>query len=45
MVELQKKLPAILQGEASPSNAGEAIPLAQMCQQLYKKRHAAAARL
>ncbi len=42
-VELEKKLPAILQGEASPANADEAVTLAQMCQ--YKKRYVAAARL
>jgi len=41
---LEKKLPAVLQGEASPANPGEAITLAQMCQQ-HKKRYAAAARL
>jgi serine/threonine-protein kinase len=44
MVELEKKLPAVLQGEASPPYTGGAIALAQMCQQ-YKKRNAAAARL
>src|SRR5262249_40896207 len=38
------KLPAILRGETSPANPGEAVTLAQMCQQL-KKRHVAAARL
>jgi serine/threonine-protein kinase len=43
-VELEKTLPAVLQGEASPSNAGDAIALPQMCQQ-FKKRHVAAARL
>jgi serine/threonine protein kinase len=41
---LDGKLPAILQGEATPANASEAVALAQMCQQ-HKKRHAAAARL
>ncbi len=38
-----KKLPAILQGEASPANADEAVTVAQMCQ--YKKRFAAVSRL
>jgi Flp pilus assembly protein TadD len=44
MVELEKMLPAVLQGEASSPNASDAIALAQMCQQ-FKKRHIAAARL
>jgi hypothetical protein len=39
-----KKLPAILTGEESPANTGEAINLAQMCQQ-HKQFHAASARL
>jgi tetratricopeptide (TPR) repeat protein len=41
---LDGKLPAILQGQTSPANPGEAVTLAQMCQQ-HKKRHVAAARL
>jgi tetratricopeptide (TPR) repeat protein len=41
---LDGKLPAILRGEASPASPGEALTLAQMCQQ-HKKRHVAAARL
>jgi serine/threonine-protein kinase len=45
LVELDCKLPAILHGEASPANAGDAITLAQMCQQPFKKRYAASARL
>ncbi len=45
MLALDKKLPAILTGEASPANAGEAAALASMCQQPYKKRYAASARL
>jgi tetratricopeptide (TPR) repeat protein len=44
LVELEKKLPAILQGEVSPANPDDAITLAWMCQQ-FKKRHVAAARL
>ena len=44
MVELEKRLPAILQGESSPANGGDAVALASMCQQ-YKKRYVAAARL
>jgi tetratricopeptide (TPR) repeat protein len=42
---LDKKLPAILWGEAKPANPSEAIDLASMCQQPYKKRYAASARL
>jgi tetratricopeptide (TPR) repeat protein len=41
-VELEKKLPAILQGEASPPNADETVLVARIC--YYKKRHKAAAR-
>jgi tetratricopeptide (TPR) repeat protein/serine/threonine protein kinase len=44
LLALDKKLPPILQGEATPADPGEALTLAQMCQQ-HKKRHAAAARL
>ncbi len=42
---LAAKLPAILTGEAKPTNPGEAVALASMCQQPYQKRHAASARL
>jgi Flp pilus assembly protein TadD len=45
MLVLDKKLPAILQGEVTPSNSGEAIALATLCQQPYKKHYAASARL
>jgi tetratricopeptide (TPR) repeat protein len=41
---LDRKLPAVLQGEASPANASEAVTLASMCQQ-YKKQSVAAVRL
>jgi tetratricopeptide (TPR) repeat protein len=41
---LDKKLPAILSGEAAAANPGDAITLAQVCQE-FKKRHVAAARL
>jgi serine/threonine-protein kinase len=44
LVELEKKLAAILQGQSSPANPSEALALALMCQQ-HKKRYAAAARL
>jgi tetratricopeptide (TPR) repeat protein len=44
-IALSKKLPAILKGQATPANPGEAAALAQMCQQPYKKRYAASARL
>ena len=45
LLMLDKKLPAILTGEATPANPGEAVVLASMCQQPYKKRYAASARL
>jgi tetratricopeptide (TPR) repeat protein len=45
MLALDKKLPAILTGEATPSKAGEAVVLASMCQLSYQKRYAASARL
>jgi eukaryotic-like serine/threonine-protein kinase len=45
LVELDKKLPAVLQGETAPANAGEAVAIAWMCQQPYQKRYAASARL
>ncbi|HEY7314137.1 MAG TPA: tetratricopeptide repeat protein [Gemmataceae bacterium] len=44
LVELENKLPAFLQGEASPVHPGDAITLAWMCRQ-HKKLHASAARL
>jgi eukaryotic-like serine/threonine-protein kinase len=44
-VELEDKLPRVFQGEIDPSNAGEAITLAWMCRQPYKKLYAASARL
>ncbi len=45
LIELEKRLPAILQGETSPANPSEAVSFAQMCQQPYKKRYAASVRL
>jgi tetratricopeptide (TPR) repeat protein len=42
-VVLNEKLPAILRGETRPASAGEALALAQLCQQ-SKQMHAAAAR-
>jgi tetratricopeptide (TPR) repeat protein len=45
MLVLDKKLPAIVGGEATPSNPGEAVALASLCQQPYRKRYAASARL
>jgi tetratricopeptide (TPR) repeat protein len=41
---LDGKLPDILRGETSPASPGEALILAQMCQQ-HKRRHVAAGRL
>jgi tetratricopeptide (TPR) repeat protein len=45
MLVVDKKLPAILSGEESPANPGEAVALASLCQQPYRKRYAASARL
>jgi tetratricopeptide (TPR) repeat protein len=44
LLMLDKKLPAILSGEAAPVNPGEAVALAKMCQD-YKKRYVASVRL
>jgi tetratricopeptide (TPR) repeat protein len=40
---LEKKLPAVVKGDARPSNAAEALALAQICER--KEMHAAAVRL
>jgi serine/threonine-protein kinase len=45
LIVLDKKLPAILCVEGAPANPSEAVALASLCQQPYKKRFAAAARL
>jgi Flp pilus assembly protein TadD len=45
MLVLDKKLPAILTGEATPANPAEAVVLASMCQLPYQKRYAASNRL
>ncbi|HZV06064.1 MAG TPA: tetratricopeptide repeat protein [Gemmataceae bacterium] len=42
---LARRLPFILTGEESPANPGDAVVLASMCQQPYKKHYAASARL
>src|SRR5262249_23300207 len=42
LIELDARLPGILQGEAQPSDAGEGVELARLCQ-MHKKRYAAAA--
>jgi Flp pilus assembly protein TadD len=42
-VRAMQRLPRILQGEAQPANAAEAIELARLCQDI-KKQYAAAAR-
>jgi tetratricopeptide (TPR) repeat protein/serine/threonine protein kinase len=39
------RLPKILAGEAQPANAAERIAFAQLCQQPFKRLHAASARL
>jgi hypothetical protein len=43
LLALEKKLPAVLQGEAKPADAAERLDLAVACQ--YKRSYAAAARL
>jgi serine/threonine-protein kinase len=43
LLALDKKLPAILQGDVPPDNSADAIALAGMCQE-YKRRHVAAIR-
>ena len=43
MVELDRKLPAILSGKAKPADAAESLALAQICYD--KKLHGASARL
>jgi Tfp pilus assembly protein PilF len=45
MLVLEMKLPAILTGKATPTNPGEAVVLASMCQQPYKKLYATSVRL
>jgi hypothetical protein len=45
LLTLDQKLSAILSGQQSPTDSGEAIALAWLCQQPYKKRDAASARL
>jgi Tfp pilus assembly protein PilF len=42
LVQLDNRLPAILQGEAKPKDASEQVELAQLC--ALKRRHAASAR-
>ena len=44
MVELDRKLAAVLEGKEKPADDAERIALAQLCQQPFKKRYAAAAR-
>jgi serine/threonine-protein kinase len=43
LLALDKKLPAILKGDAKPADAGERLALAFLCQQ-YKQLYAASAR-
>jgi tetratricopeptide (TPR) repeat protein len=43
LVELDRKLPAVLAGQAEPAGAAEQLALAQLCQE-YKRLYAAAAR-
>jgi tetratricopeptide (TPR) repeat protein len=41
---LAARLPAVLRGEARPADVAEQVGLAQLCQQPYKRLHAASAR-
>ncbi|MGA2256970.1 MAG: hypothetical protein ABSG53_20145 [Thermoguttaceae bacterium] len=45
MARLEKKLPAVLRGEAEPANAAEKAFFAQLCQQGNRRFYAASARL
>jgi tetratricopeptide (TPR) repeat protein len=45
LVELDARLPKVLSGEAKPRDAAEGLDLAWLCQQPYKQRYAASARL
>src|SRR5262249_8795524 len=44
LAELDRRLPAVLGGDARPASAAEGLEFAALCQH-YKGRHAAAARL
>jgi serine/threonine-protein kinase len=44
LVELDRQLPAVLRGKKKPASATEYLEFASLCQ-MYKHRHAAAARL
>jgi hypothetical protein len=43
-LELDQRLPALLQGQAKPADANERLVLAELCQQQHKRLYAAAAR-
>jgi tetratricopeptide (TPR) repeat protein len=45
LVEREALLPAVLSGEAEPADAAAQLGLAELCQQPYKRRYAASARL
>jgi Tfp pilus assembly protein PilF len=44
LLELDRKLAAILRGETKPAHAAESLELANLCQQHYKRFYATAAR-
>jgi serine/threonine-protein kinase len=44
LVELDRKVPALLKGDAQPTSAAERLELASLCQRPCKSLHAAAAR-
>jgi tetratricopeptide (TPR) repeat protein len=45
LAALERRLPAVLQGQVKPQGAAERVRLAWLCQQPYQRRYAAAARL
>jgi serine/threonine-protein kinase len=45
LIELDRKLPAVLRGDTEPSSAAERLELAALCQHPSKRLHAAATRL
>jgi hypothetical protein len=44
LIKLDRKLSAVLQGEAEPASVAERLALAELCQAPYKRLHAAATR-
>jgi serine/threonine-protein kinase len=44
LIELDRKLPAVLRGEVEPANAGELLEFARLCQHRARNLHVAAVR-